>query len=392
MGDVRDISGNILKLIQPDQTSLDQVYARGLDLLRSPKDRLCESGCILLKLVTTWTKADPKLNPPADNIAKVLLSKYEGLLSGCSGDLVTVALEDPLHGTLSALNGLLLHQDSSVRLSFDQADLERLIRVLESSTTSMLGVLGGSLDTHNPSFEESAKAINRAIEQSATSLQDDIEGGSLPASHQLVLSAVWHNIKSCALLAGELVVSSGFNLLPAPESPDLNLDMVNRCGNLLVKILTLCRHKGALEGTVQACLGFAARLVAAEIPEYRDIPAQMLQSVFVHIRECGDSSITRRSAGLPGLVQALVAAEAAASINSGTLLKAAVGELIHLAQPQQQEEVKDTTAGHALHILRGIVQDAAVSRHLGKASFKVLIWIGHLITGIFLMKLFTPQF
>ena len=73
-------------------------------------------------------------------------------------------------------------------------------------------------------------------------------------------------------------------------------------------------------------------------------------------------------------------------------MKAAVGELIHLAQPQQQEEVKDTTAGHALHILRGIVQDAAVSRHLGKASFKVLIWIGHLITGIFLMKLFTPQF
>ena len=28
---------------------------------------------------------------------------------------------------------------------------------------------------------------------------------------------------------------------------------------------------------MQACLGFAARLVAAEIPEYRDIPAQMLQ-------------------------------------------------------------------------------------------------------------------
>ena len=37
---------------------------------------------------------------------------------------------------------------------------------------------------------------------------------------------------------------------------------------------------------------------------------QILQEVFAHIRECGDSSITRRSAGLPGLVHTVVAADA----------------------------------------------------------------------------------
>ena len=56
---------------------------------------------------------------------------------------MTVALEDPLHGTLSALNGLLLHQDSSVRLSFDQADLERLIREEVKKFADMYPIRGG---------------------------------------------------------------------------------------------------------------------------------------------------------------------------------------------------------------------------------------------------------
>merc|ERR1719167_1695176 len=82
-----------------------------------------------------------------------------------------------------------------------------------------------------------------------------------------------------------------------------------------------------------------------------------------YIRSEGDSSITRRSAGLPGLVQTIAAAEAGA--NSGKLLRSAVRELVGLAASLEQSETKDTTAGHALHILRGIVQDAAVSRHIG---------------------------
>ena len=89
-----------------------------MELLRSPKDRLCESGCTLLKLVNFWTAknqagspnqqqlatesavqlqesaggltqpAEHLLIPPAENIAKVLLAKYECKIANFEDDIL----------------------------------------------------------------------------------------------------------------------------------------------------------------------------------------------------------------------------------------------------------------------------------------------------------------
>jgi len=358
MSDIRELAGHILKLFNPDPDQVQHIQSRALMMLRSPKDGTCETGATLLQLVSAWSTLQPGLEE--NGMCSRLLDKYIRLLEQSEVDFLGTVTSDPMFGTIIALRGLLFSPESPHRLSFNQRQLDRLVSCMESSTHTMLSLLSGREEgSHNPDFQEMARAINNIIGLSESGTEEP----GVPQSQQLVISAVWHNIKVCALLVAELVSCSPLDPDPSPDSPALTLSCVNRCGDILIRILTLCRHKGALEGTVEGCTSYTRRLINSQMPGYRDIPGNMLQDVLKYIRSGSNSSVTRRSAGLPGLVQTIVAAEAGS--NSGKLLKIAVSELVCLAQHSVQAETRDTTTGHALHILRGVVQDTAVSRHIG---------------------------
>lgn len=227
-------------------------------------------------------------------------------------------------------------------------------------TTFQFSYFSGESESNgvkNPSFEESAKAINKVIQESGISVDDET---TIPESYKLVLSAVWHNIKGAALLAGDIVRCFPFALQPQPGDNSLSPGMVQQFGTLLVKILTLCRHKGAQEGTVTACSAFASRLVNADIALFSNIPCKLIEDALNFISKSGDSSVTRRSAGLPGLIQTLLAAD-----SSGSLVNSTINSLLAMTKTVENlDQVKDTKLCHALHILGGIVQNAAVSRHV----------------------------
>merc|ERR1719481_636948 len=108
---------------------------------------------------------------------------------------------------------------------------------------------------------------------------------------------------------------------------------------------------------------------------HESLPLSMLQSVLSMLTSSWSrSSFTRRSAGLPGLVTRLVAAEPAGKTR--VLLPVALTTLLqYCKEPSHKsaEEIQtqdstsshgtqDSTSSHALHVLRGLVQDAVIAR------------------------------
>lgn len=65
--------------------------------------------------------------------------------------------------------------------------------------------------------------------------------------HQLVLACSWLNLKECSLMAGFLVKSCDLLTSESGDNFCLHLDAINSCGNILMTVLTKCRHKGAME-------------------------------------------------------------------------------------------------------------------------------------------------
>jgi len=375
MVDVKAKTEGILEYFNPSNEALVGIAKKMHTLVNSPKEGNCESGALLSKLICNWGKNMPQ---PEDflidlqSVNSYLLELYKSTLNKCGQDFLLCARSSPLYGIITSLRKCLLDSNSSERFSFNQEKLAELIELMEETVNFMLKVLCGDMSENeatNPDFQDIAVAINNII---ATSEDDEELGEEIPISedHQLVLSSAWHSLKECALLAGNLVNLLPLESNPTIESSSMSLKNTERCSKILFTILSSCRHKGAIEATNLACGLFASSLLTSNLEPFLAIPSSMLDQVFQQLKSTwSNSSYTRRSAGLPGLIQKLVSSEP--SNKARSLLPKAVNELITLASTEVNDEIEvneaeDSAASHSLHILRGIVQDANVSREIGQ--------------------------
>jgi len=371
MVDVKAKSEGILEYFNPDDEVLKDLAIKMHDLVNSPKEGNCESGALLAKLICNWGKnrEQPKdFHIDLKSVCNYLLDLYKTTLNKCGEDFLLCARKSPLYGLITSLRKCLLDNNSAERLSFNQDKIGELIQVMEETVSLMLHILCGDMtenETANPDFQEIAVAINKII---AASGDDEELDDAVPISedHQLVLSAAWHSLKECALLSGYLV-----NLLPLechPEASSCSMSLMNteKCSKVLMSILSSCRHKGAIEATNLASGLFATSILNSNIKPFHQITSSMLEQVFLQLKTSwSNSSYTRRSAGLPGLIQKLVSSEPPNKTRS--LLPKAVNDLIELARSEDfNEEAEDSAASHSLHILRSIVQDTHVSREIGQ--------------------------
>lgn len=382
MNDVREKAAEILTYFTPNDNFIEEVVVKMLSLLNSPKYPECESGAILAKLIANWSHS-PSIgtkylsNITLDNqtsMCHYLLTSYKNLFKNCESDFLSISRNTPMHGFLLGLRRCLLDKNSVEKFSFDQSFLAELIQQLEESVEFMLKVLSGDLQNHNnnPSFQQMASAIDSLIAAEGNNASDDnIEDTAIPEDHQLVLAAAWLNLKECAMMAGSLVSCLPIDITPSPESTALSLENVGRCGDVLLKILTVCRHKGAIVSANTACGLFSSRLLNSNNAQLRSLPGKYLQRVLDQLA-VSFTSITRRSAGLPMLVQKLVGSEP--RTRQRLLLPLAVNWLLDISKDQTDaedeekpgdvDETKDVPRSHSLHILQGLVHDASIAQDI----------------------------
>nr|XP_036846718.1 thyroid adenoma-associated protein isoform X3 [Manis javanica] len=203
----------------------------------------------------------------------------------------------------------------------------------------------------------------RSIDTSAES-KGSKEGKTCDVTAQMVLVCCWRSMKEVALLLGTLC-----QLLPmqsAPESPDglLTVEQVKEIGDYFKHHLLQSRHRGAFELAYTGFVKLTEVLNRCPDVGLQKLPEQWLQNVLEEVK-CSDPSsklcATRRSAGIPFYIQALLASEP--KKGKMDLLKITMKELISLAGPTDDSQ-STVPQVHALNILRALFRDTRLGENI----------------------------
>jgi thyroid adenoma-associated protein len=205
---------------------------------------------------------------------------------------------------------------------------------------------------------------------------------SLETTPQMVLLSAWRTVKEVSLLLGDMVFRSPTirdysNLdttLPKKDGAVTGLlssDQILDIFNFFTKLLSETKHRGAFE---QAYIGFSRiciRLWGATDPVLHQLPFRWLRDLIKLISgELDDADsqlislekmcVTRRSAGVPYMIQALITSEL--QICASTGLHFCMTNLIGLCRTARTTEART----HALNILRALYRCTDLGETIGE--------------------------
>ncbi|XP_062427881.1 tRNA (32-2'-O)-methyltransferase regulator THADA isoform X2 [Rhea pennata] len=181
---------------------------------------------------------------------------------------------------------------------------------------------------------------------------------------QMVLVCCWRSMKEISLLLGTLC-----KLLPsqaASQSSDglITVEQIKNIGDYFKHYLLQSRHRGAFELAYAGFVQLTEILSRCNDESLRRMPEQWLCRVLGEIKSSDPSSklcATRRSAGIPFYIQALLASEP--KKGKADMLKMTMEELMSLAAPLN-ESSNIVPQVHALNILRALFRDTRLGENI----------------------------
>ncbi|XP_050344494.1 thyroid adenoma-associated protein homolog [Nymphalis io] len=185
---------------------------------------------------------------------------------------------------------------------------------------------------------------------------------------QMVLLCAWRSIKEVSLILSTLVTQ----VLTHDEFKPVSFcsSLVRQVGEMFTTLLTETKHRGAFE---QVYVGFTRMLTSlwrSRNPEFNSLPKLWLEELLSAI-ESGDPEqklcATRRSAGLPFMIQALVMTELQVQGNPAGF-DACAARLLRLAGGGAAGARR-----HALHVLRALLRDRALGARAPPAAPAALL-------------------
>ncbi|XP_072436771.1 thyroid adenoma-associated protein isoform X3 [Chiloscyllium punctatum] len=195
----------------------------------------------------------------------------------------------------------------------------------------------------------------------------DQAGQFCQVTAQMVLVCCWRSMKEISLLLGFLCQHLPLQSIPDLKDGLLMIHQVGEIGEYFKCQLLQSRHRGAFE---LAYVGFGKlteRLTSCKNSDLQKLPQRWLEEVLHEVKSSIPTSklcATRRSAGIPFYIQALVSSEPRASNMS--LLKLTMKELISLAIPSSkcQDETASVPQVHSLNILRALFRDTKLGENI----------------------------
>ncbi|XP_045141726.1 thyroid adenoma-associated protein isoform X1 [Echinops telfairi] len=215
----------------------------------------------------------------------------------------------------------------------------------------------------HPSFDLDDLNANMPNIDAASEMKGK-EGKPCDVTAQMVLVCCWRSMKEVALLLGTLC-----QLLPMRPGPDsaeglLRVEQVKDMGDYFKQHLLQSRHRGAFELAYTGFVKLTETLNRCSDVSLQKLPEQWLWSVFEDIKSSDPSSklcATRRSAGIPFYIQALLASEP--KKGKMDLLKVTMKELISLAGPTDDSQ-STVPQVHALNILTALFRDTRLGENI----------------------------
>lgn len=373
--------------------SVDGLVRWGLDWLKSTRAGESDSGGLVLKIIFVkyaielgWDIELPY--DGSDELKDVKFAAYTGnpavdftirlqnllrvQLERARQNQLDAAYHHPVHGTLIGLRYLFSSIDYASPLVTNHRPLWQAVHAdMMDLVESVCGVVMGVLSNPSPegnipaTFTEMEESIDAVISSSGG---DEFEQSGGP-NHQVILSYCWRAIKESSSLM-ELVLSKA-TLGSSTLKTDgiLEPNALDRAGSLFRRLLTTIRHPGAFSSVFPAYISLCTRLLNSEDSALAALPRAWLEENLDSI--LSDSiSVTRRSAGLPLCILAIVNAEL--SDNRRTLLPMVMRRVMAIAEkpvsPDANHQV-DLPQIHAMNVLRRLFMDA-------KLSTSVLPYVG----------------
>uniref|UniRef100_F6XB74 tRNA (32-2'-O)-methyltransferase regulator THADA n=1 Tax=Ornithorhynchus anatinus TaxID=9258 RepID=F6XB74_ORNAN len=400
---------NVVDLQEPAQ--LQVLFQAAMELSTSTKPYDCVTASYMLNFLVHQEALLPAMCPPLPAppglpqdhrgslagtmehnslaVAGHLLDELEGDVSRAEESLLQAAALAPMYGRVHCLTGILQQMAPSVtlldtwkpvvaRLLAAAYRLSAVVApVVQSSSPEGLVPMDTDADAaarlwmilseiqprDTNDYFHRAKLLggHTAHGKRAVNVIDqltDFKAGEVTAcdvTAQTVLVCCWRSMKEVALLLGLLCQLHHGPC--GPGSPDtlVTVQQVKEIGEYFRQPLLQARHRGAFE----------LAYTAAPNPHPCAPERQWLWAVLEEIKSSDASSklcATRRSAGIPFYIQALLAP--GHKTGRMDLLKVAMQELISLAEPQPQPQ-STIPQVHALNILRALFRDARLGESVG---------------------------
>ncbi|NXB75182.1 THADA protein, partial [Donacobius atricapilla] len=181
---------------------------------------------------------------------------------------------------------------------------------------------------------------------------------------QMVLVCCWRSVKEVSLLLGTLCKLLPSQTTSEPSHGLITVEQVKNIGGYFKHHLLQSRHRGAFELAYAGFVQLTEMLSRCNNESLHKMPEHWLSCVLEEIKSCDPSSTlcaTRRSAGIPFYIQALLASEPKKSKTD--LLKMTMKELISLAAPLN-ESLSVIPQVHALNILRALYRDTRLGENI----------------------------
>ncbi|GAB1597484.1 thyroid adenoma-associated protein homolog [Argonauta hians] len=359
------------------------LLSEALCLCNSPRHPDCLSGSLLCKLVFCKVITDQKRyftihsvsrmyeveeTPPSElpctlYFMRSLLKQIELGLSAATVNPVVASKEKSLHGLICCIEECLPYciesmEDNEVKAW--QSVLEYIVNLAIRIINVVMCILSGGQDSAGcPSFADIAVALENVICDSQSTYQTSVV---LSNEYQFLLSWCWINLKESSSLLGQIVnlVNKKQKKSSVPsQNLFLSFEVYQKISDIFIKVLTQCRHRGAIENCRSGFTDFCMTLLSTS-QNASSIPEKILVRILKSLN-CGqlDVSVTRRSAGLPIIIQCICISER--KTKNGHLMAYSMKSLFATAsQPVpllSTCEKRDLAQVHALNILKVLFGD-----------------------------------
>ncbi|XP_068423389.1 thyroid adenoma-associated protein [Clinocottus analis] len=239
------------------------------------------------------------------------------------------------------------------------AGLQRILQEIQPRDTNDFFTCARELDTHCVNDRTQTQTTHTASSNTGD------EGYRVTA--QMVLVCCWRSMKEVAMLLGQLCQSMPLCCTDDTNSGLITEEQVEGVGLYFRQQLLQSRHRGAFELAYVGFVRLTDMLCRSRSLALQQLPARWLSEVLEEVKSSDPSSklcATRRSAGIPFYIQALLSSEPKSS--SCCLLKMTMRELIALAMPSANRTTDSATVPqvHALNILRALYRDTRLGENV----------------------------
>ncbi|XP_015218624.2 thyroid adenoma-associated protein isoform X1 [Lepisosteus oculatus] len=184
---------------------------------------------------------------------------------------------------------------------------------------------------------------------------------------QMVLVCCWRTMKEVSMLLGMLCQNLPLQTEAPPREGLITEQQVEGVGRYFRQQLLQSRHRGAFELAYVGFVKLTDMLARSPGRALQQLPGRWLSEVLEEVRSSGPTSklcATRRSAGIPFYIQALLSSEPKSS--SCSLLRMTMKELTALALSMQDNPTDGSSVPqvHSLNILRALFRDTRLSENI----------------------------